>query len=541
MNGIVSKGLAGLVVLALWGAAGCQGKVEATLEASPTVTHTATKLPATTTPPPPTSTSTPQALAKAESLGPELESFPAGYNPLSGLPVVDPAWLKTPAMLLSISHFPPVARPQAGLSFAPWVFEFYITEGATRFLSVFFGTQPKPETLLKGDCAIRAGVFEKSGMVLGNRVWFDENENGRQEAYEAGVGGICVNLYDEAGKLLEATTSDLNGFYGFNIKPGRYQLEFIKPQWLEFTRPNVGDENGDSDAALADGRAQVELHADFLHVDAGFLRSGSAMPTEAAGTSLPQAEVGPIRSGRLVYADIVDFFHNSCLVYAFASKEVRPELPTCAMVAHEDAGGGSLMSLERFINVAGDNQRRTGSEFNYSGNLFTDTPPKGGVAASEINVYVSQLNQSAWHYDPLYGGWLRFVDEADPARVGELHQDVDRLNGRPLYFENVIVLFAEVDVISPTNLDIHLEQGDRGAAILFRDGMKYDIRWSTRSGEYEKKTGFRRPIQFQNLDGSPAWLKPGRSWIFIASPFTTLSEEDKGIWQVHYYAPAGSR
>jgi len=42
--------------------------------------------------------------------------------------------LQFPALLVSISHFPVEARPQAGLSFAPYVFEIYITEGATRFL-----------------------------------------------------------------------------------------------------------------------------------------------------------------------------------------------------------------------------------------------------------------------------------------------------------------------------------------------------------------------------------------------------------------------
>src|SRR3972149_3701752 len=60
-------------------------------------------------------------------------------NPLTGLPVADPSLLELPALLVSISHFPVTARPQAGLSFAPYVFEIYITEGATRFLTAFYG------------------------------------------------------------------------------------------------------------------------------------------------------------------------------------------------------------------------------------------------------------------------------------------------------------------------------------------------------------------------------------------------------------------
>ena len=49
----------------------------------------------------------------------------------------------------------------------------------------------------------------------------------------------------------------------------------------------------------------------------------------------------------------------------------------------------------------------------------------------------------------------------------------------------------------------------RGPAKLFRDGRVYDITWSTRGGEYEKKTGVRRPIQFLNADGTPAPLEAG--------------------------------
>ncbi len=144
-------------------------------------------------------------------------------------------------MLMSISHFPPVARPQAGLSFAPWVFEFYITEGATRFLSVFYGEYPKPEIPITGDCEIRKEPFTQTAQILGNQVWLDENKNGRQESYEPGVGGICVNLY-EADKLIASTTTDTNGYYGFNVQPAKYTVEFILPKWLDFTTQNVGDE-----------------------------------------------------------------------------------------------------------------------------------------------------------------------------------------------------------------------------------------------------------------------------------------------------------
>jgi len=278
-----------------------------------------------------------------------------------------------------------------------------------------------------------------------------------------------------------------------------------------------------------------------LYLDAGLIPSEQLIPTPSKSTKLPKAQVGPIRSGRLMYADIAGFFQDSCLIYAFASAEVLSEIPKCSMVTHEDAGGGSMLTLERLQAIAQDNKNHTRGGFNYASNLFTEEAPEGGVPAKQINVYVALLNQSGWTYDPLYGSWLRFVDDADNATAGQLHADTDRLTGRQLHFENFVIIFPEVDVVSPTNLDIHLEQGSIGPAVLFRDGMKYDIRWSTKAGEYEKNTGERRPMQFVNLDGSPAALKPGSTWIFVASPYSIVSDEGGGTWKLRYYAPAGSK
>ncbi|CAG0980392.1 Serine-aspartate repeat-containing protein C [Anaerolineales bacterium] len=532
--------ITGIIMLVLLACASAGGGLTVTATEPAPAKASAEVEAATPTTIPPTAIPTPQPFAAPSSFGPDREDFPAGYNPLSGQPVEDPGLLQMPAMLLSISHFPPVARPQAGLSFAPWVFEFYITEGATRFLGVFHGAFPEPEIPVSGDCEVRREPFTQSSSILGNQVWLDENKNGRQEPYEPGVGGICVNLYDEANQLVESTTTDNNGYYGFNAHPGKHTVEFLLPEWLGFTSQNIGDENADSDADPLSGRADVEIQSTYLLLDAGLIPSDQPIPTPGESVQIPKAEVGPIRSGRLLYADIANFFQDSCLIYAFASKEVLSELPQCSMVAHEDAGGGAMMPLERLRAVAEDNMHHTRGGFNYASNLFSEAVPAGGTPANQINVYVALLNQSGWIYDPLYGAWLRFVDNADNATAGQLHADTDRLTGRQLHFENFIIIFAEVDVVSPTNLDIHLEQGDEGRAILFRDGMRYDIKWSTRSDNYEQNTGQRRPMKFINADGSPAPLKPGSTWIYVATPYSIVSDEGGGTWKLRYYPPEGS-
>jgi hypothetical protein len=72
----------------------------------------------------------------------EANSSPVGINPLTGLPCDDPALLGLPPALVSVSNFPVTARPQAGLSFSPYVFEMYIGEGMTRFLAMFYCSFP---------------------------------------------------------------------------------------------------------------------------------------------------------------------------------------------------------------------------------------------------------------------------------------------------------------------------------------------------------------------------------------------------------------
>ena len=163
------------------------------------------------------------------------------------------------------------------------------------------------------------------------------------------------------------------------------------------------------------------------------------------------------------------------------------------------------------------------------------------MPAGQTYVYVALLNQSGWTYDPLSGSWLRFVDNAKVENAGQLHPEIDRLTGRQLQFENIIIVFAEHEVITPTNLDIHFDFGNGGYAYLFRDGKKYDIRWSLQAREYEKKTGRPRPLHFVNPDGSNAALKPGNTWIFVATPYSIVSDKGDGAWLLRYYSPEGAK
>ena len=471
-----------------------------------------------------------------------LPLLPPGrdINPLTGLPVADPSLLKIPAVLISISHFPATARPQAGLSFAPYVYEFYITEGATRYLAVFYGEFPAVESPVQGGCETRLGAVVQTATLVGNQVWFDSNRNGLQDPGERGIAGLCINLYDAAGNLIERTSTDSNGFYGFNVEPGKYAIEFVAPKYLAFTRPGAGNASSDSNADPANGGATVNVADDDLSIDAGFVAApDSAIPTPDEST-VPLAQVGPIRSGRLIYRHIAHYFENSCLMFASASPEELPLLPQCLIVFHQISGGGFMLDLSEMRSVAEDNQRKTRTEFDYSGNRFDPVPPTGGAPASTLLEFFAYQNQSGWHYDAASQSYLRYVDTSDYEQPGILHAEVDRLTGRQLHFENLIVLYAKHDVISPTNLDIHLDAGKSGKALLFRDGRVFDITWATTSTQ-EEQTQAVRPIRFLGTDGQPAALRPGHTWIVVVTPETTVEQNEPGQWLLTFFQPPGAK
>ncbi len=472
--------------------------------------------------------------------GPSAEDFPEGINPLTGLPVPDPAQLLEPALLVSIPHFPAVARPQAGISFAPWVFEFLIAEGTSRFLATFYGQIPYQETPVVGDCEVRMEPFVQTDLILGNFIWLDKNENGIQDVDERGVGGVCVRLLDAKGNILRETSSDSNGYYGFNVSAGMdVHIEVVLPSDMTFTLQDVGFDDQDSDINPETGRSTVSsIGADERNLDVGLLPSKDVFAKNDEVEPTFGEQVGPVRSGRLVYIPIHEFFQYSCLIYAGATWQIEDLLPRCSMVYGVGDGAGGFLEIERMKRISAENAKGLHSNFNYASNLFSEIPPEGGVPATELDIYTSLMNQSKWVYDPLHQSYLRYVD--DVSETPTFHPEIDRLTGRELLFENVILLEAEHEVWAPRVIEMHLEQGLAGKATLFRDGQKFDIQWDTRATDYEQSSGKRNPIRFTDKDGAPVALRPGHTWIFIITPYSVFEEKDAAIWKLRIYSPEGA-
>jgi hypothetical protein len=629
----------------------------------------------TFTPEPPQPSDTPAAtpsptiipagldISGIQAVGPEIDQFPKNYNPLTGLPVEDPSLLDLPAVLASISNFPASVRPQSGLSFAPQVYEVYITEGMTRFLVVFYGRKPEVIPWVSGNYPVRRESFAPStlGVVLGNRVWLDSNKNGIQDVGEYGVGGVMVNLLNADSKArIDSIITDSNGFYGFNVESGKtYLVQVEAPTGFTFspahqaendredsdadstgvTQPiltsesydmrwdiglvppeisflnqgvtptvtsevNIGDQvwndvNADGVQNLGDFgfsgvivnlldptskkmlqttitdyngyyHFTVEMGSkiilqfippegySFSKADQGgddrfdsdvkkngmtdaFTAGNEDLYRWDAGVISPLSMIEGFRSGRQAYAPIITWYGpDACLVAAGKATTVNVRI--CRNVVNYDPNNinAAGIDVDQILDIAREN-KDSGIDPNYSGNVYSVLPPEGGQDALDLLTFFSSLNQALWRFDPLVDGYLRF-DDRNADGKGDFVPTVDRLTGRHLSFSNLIVLFVEHTVVNSTGTIIDLNlQTTRGRAVVFRSGKMYETVWSTIGEQYEKDTSVARPVKIRFADGSPFPLAPGNTWYIVATVGSQLWEPSgPGQWKFRYVPPEGA-
>ena len=493
----------------------------------------------------PSATATPQPRFAPITYGPEAEDFPANVNPLTGRAVEDPSLLKFPAVLVSISNMPVTARPQAGPGFASWVYELFIGEGTTRFLNVFYGNLPRAVPNISGGCKVREEIIRPRGEWIGNRVWLDENANGQQDAWEVGVGGVCVRLLSANNReFLTETTTDSNGFYAFERSDTDVILQFVKSNDYQFTKRDVGDDDHDSDTDSNGETKTFRADSTSSFWDAGLILLEEPLPTPSpvvTGTPpnwfIPsEPYVGPIRSGRLTYNQIGGMFPNSCLAYASAAWDIGEQLDACEIVYGVDrtTPNSALLPVRRLRELA-EQSLNPSQPVNYSGNLFSEEIPAGGIPAEKIDVFYHAYTQSGWQYNPISQSYLRWTDLADG--TGTLILATDRLTQRQMSFENVIVIFAEHDRFRHNQLEINFQLGQKNRAYLFRDGQAFEMFWSTENREWEKQTGLMRPMHFVDAQGNLIPLHPGRTWIHITTPFSLITDQGDGNWLVQFVQP----
>ncbi len=106
--------------------------------AGPTETLTATTIPSATPTNTVVPTDTPAPTATPD--GPFV--YPEDVNPLTGLPYTSADAMARRNLIVKISNYPPIVRPQSGVNQADLVYEYETEGGVTRFAAIFRNNAP---------------------------------------------------------------------------------------------------------------------------------------------------------------------------------------------------------------------------------------------------------------------------------------------------------------------------------------------------------------------------------------------------------------
>ncbi|NSW51237.1 MAG: DUF3048 C-terminal domain-containing protein [Anaerolineae bacterium] len=252
--------------------------------------------------------------------------------------------------------------------------------------------------------------------------------------------------------------------------------------------------------------------------------AGGGDGQQSAGLAIDNTNadsIGPIRSGRLPYEGI-RVLNNGFLVMASGYSGVVQNMESYTNVYGSDATdiNSAMIPASELKTIASENAG-TLTEGALSGNVFDALAPEGGLPGETFWFIYNTMNQIAWRYDPAQGVYYRYADQADGKTFVRL---TDRLDESNVDVANVILLYANHRYCTEKAFDIDFLNIQKAPAVLFRDGQKYDLFWTTRNGEFEIATGKYRPIRFIDDEGNPFPLKPGSTWVILVPNRTPIWE-----------------
>ena len=145
-----------------------------------------------------------------------------------------------------------------------------------------------PVVLAAGATSSGNNFVEEQPASIGDYVWLDENSNGVQDAGEAGIGNVRVELFAANGSTLLATTfTDANGGYLFvNLSPGSYVVKVATSGTGALATGLAANPTYDFDGIVSAHTAAVTVSAgqEFVAADFGYNWSTTPDVSNNTGT-----------------------------------------------------------------------------------------------------------------------------------------------------------------------------------------------------------------------------------------------------------------
>ena len=265
--------------------------------------------------------------------------------------------------------------------------------------------------------------------------------------------------------------------------------------------PNARPQSGLSEADVV-----------YEHVTEGGVTRFTAIYYDAA------PRVGPVRSGRLIDGELLAMY-DAALAHTNPGDELRhwfADSPYSGRLFGESSAGfgrespGGVNSV--FVQLS-----QLWGEVSGSGlgaprfsayNAFSEAPPPGGSPAGSASAGYSGETVE-WVYDAAAGRYERYMD-------GAAH--VDAGAGRPITAANVVTLWPahstsgvcahenDSGACDARSHDIRL--WGSGPAVVYRDGLRYDVTWRHQQGRNDQLT-------FIDGGGQPFPLQIGNTWVQV--------------------------
>lgn len=108
---------------------------------------------------------------------------------------------------------------------------------------------------------------------VGDRIWYDLNCNGKQDAGEPSFPGVDVIIRNESGEVVANTQSGWNGLWGWGVVPGTWIIEVVPPAGYSPSPTNAPGTTPADDSNVNPSVVTVLCNAPDSTIDFGFCRT----------------------------------------------------------------------------------------------------------------------------------------------------------------------------------------------------------------------------------------------------------------------------
>lgn len=249
--------------------------------------------------------------------------------------------------------------------------------------------------------------------------------------------------------------------------------------------------------------------------------------------------IGPVRSGRLVDAQLVELYQG-ILAYGSADPQVDEVIfetlgdraysfplvqcpMMCGETTHSATGvfANSTALTDYAASIGVDH-----SKPDLRGMYFQDDSPSGDGTGTLLHVEYADFSIMEWHYDVEGGNYVLWTERETDEGL-DLAPMTDRNNDQEVRFDNLVVMYAKYIEYAPSLHDIVITEADGyQPAIFFRDGKVTYGKWRVPEPD--------RPVIFETPEGDPLPFKPGKTWIVIAGLSSTTTQPAGGEWEIYF-------